>query len=443
MRFLFVKSMLRLLLFRLSGLLFYLLVQYLLFDILSSQDYASFVAYNSLSMLLGQVSTAGIDGKLVSNLYLSGGLECTPIVLKSLFEFVPFSLLVVVLFLLSAHASLLGVGMMAPTFVEILFVAFLCFLQPMLSILLVLADKTNRVSVSDFINVAPWLLRSCFLLTFPFWSVASRFPMVTSLDLVFSCYLVSSFLVLCVVLAWCRARFFDVFVAFLSHALLFLRSPYRFGKLFASNFIYLLVGFCASAPLLLTPIILRGIAGSATNLQAFSFAFVMLGVIQSFGSQYLLRTSVGKIVLCGRRVSLFQALRQSFYCVIPLFFVYSLFVISLAAFAFAPSSLRFEFVDVESMRLLLLMSFGLFPSAILALWHAVFNVRRFMILNFVSRIVALIVSISFIIWLVSLHGAVGASVGLAISPLIAILSFYFVVLCCVGRRPWGLESNCP
>ena len=57
----------RLGLFRLIGLLLYLFVQYLLLGLLSPQDFSSFVAFNSLSMLLGQVSTAGIDGKLAVN----------------------------------------------------------------------------------------------------------------------------------------------------------------------------------------------------------------------------------------------------------------------------------------------------------------------------------------------------------------------------------------
>ena len=421
MSFSFIQAILRLGFFRLSGLLLYLLFQYLLIKLLSPQDYASFVAFNSLSMLLGQVSTAGIDGKLVSNLCLVNGLRCTPIVLKNLFEYVPFSLLAVLLFVLTSNASLFGSGMMTPTSMETFFVASVCLLQPLLSILLVLADKTNRLGISDFINVVPWLLRSSFLLVFPFLWVTIRFPVFSTLDLVFLSYIASSFLILCIVFIWCRAQFFDIFAAFLSQAVMLFRSPHAFCKLFASNFIYLLIGFCASAPALLAPIILRGNAVSPNHLQAFSFAFVMLGVVQSFGSQYLFRTSVRKIVLYGRRVSLFVALRRSFYSVSPLFLLYGFFVSVLASIAFAPSSLRFDFVDVHAMRLLLLMSFGLFPSAIVSLWHAVFNVR--FIFNVASRILALIVSLSAIVWLAALYGAVGASNGLAVAPLIAMLSF--------------------
>ena len=64
-------------LFRLIGLLLYLFVQYMLLDLLLPQDFSSFVAFNSLSMLLGQVATAGIDGKLVSNLHLSSDFRLT------------------------------------------------------------------------------------------------------------------------------------------------------------------------------------------------------------------------------------------------------------------------------------------------------------------------------------------------------------------------------
>ena len=429
MSFPILKSILRLGFFRFSGLLLYLLVQYLLLGLLSARDYSSFVAFNSVSMLLGQVSTAGIDGKLVSNLCLANGLRCTPIVLKSLFEYVPFSLLAVILFILASNASLLGSGMMAPTSMEIVCVVSVCFLQPLLSILLVLADKSSRLGISDVINVAPWLLRAGFLLVFPFWWVADRVPTVSLLDLVFLGYIASSVLVLCFVFGWCRARLFDVFAAFLSQALLLLRSPRGFGRLFASNSIYLLIGFCASAPALLSPMILRGSEVTAAHLQAFSVAFVMLGVVQSCGSQYLLRTSVRKIVLYGRRSSLFLALRRSFFSVWPLFLLYGLLVILLAAIAFAPSPLRFDFLDVDAIRLLLLMSFGLFPSAILSLWHALFNIRRFLAFNVASRFVALIASVSTIVWLTGLYGAVGASIGLAVSPLVAMLSFCLVVLC--------------
>ncbi len=155
MNFSFAASIIRLGFFRLSGLLFYLLVQYLVIHLLSPQDYASFVAFNSLSMLLGQLSTAGIDGKLVSNLCLVNGLKCTPIVLKSLFEYMPFSFLAVLIFILATKASLFGSDMMTPTLIEIFFVISVCLLQPLLSTLLVLADKSNCIGVSDFINVAP------------------------------------------------------------------------------------------------------------------------------------------------------------------------------------------------------------------------------------------------------------------------------------------------
>ena len=243
----------------------------------------------------------------------------------------------------------------------------------------------------------------------------------------FSNYIASSFLVLCVVFVWCRACLFDVFVAVLSQALLLLRSPSGFSKLFASNFIYLLIGFCASAPPLLSPMVLRVTEVTAMHLQAFSLAFVILGVLQSCGSQFLLRTSVRKIILYGRRASLLLALPKVLFCS-PLFFLYGLFVIVLSVFAFAPSSFRLDFVDVDVLRFLLLMSFGLFPSAMVSLWHALFNVRRFLAFNVASRISALIVSALTIVWLTFMYGVVGASVGLAVSPFIAMLSFCLVVL---------------
>ena len=167
--------------------------------------------------------------------------------LEKSFRVCSFSLLAVILFILASNASLLGSGMMAPTSMEIVFVVSVCFLQPLLSILLVLADKSSRLGIS-MSSMLPWLLRAGFLLVFPFWWVADRVPTVSLLDLVFLGYIASSVLVLCFVFGWCRARLFDVFAAFLSQALLLLRSPRGFGRLFASNSIYLLIGFCASAP---------------------------------------------------------------------------------------------------------------------------------------------------------------------------------------------------
>ena len=62
-------------------------------------------------MLLGQVSTAGIDGKLVSNLNITSDFRFTPLLLKSIFEYVPFSFLVVFLFVccLNLHSSAIDV----------------------------------------------------------------------------------------------------------------------------------------------------------------------------------------------------------------------------------------------------------------------------------------------------------------------------------------------
>ena len=428
----FIRSILTLGSFRILGLFLYLLVQYLLYRSLSSQDYASFIAFNSLSMLLGQVSTAGIDGKLVSNFCLGKGFQCTPIVLKSLFEYLPFSLLAVFLFVFLANASLFGLGYATPNLMEIFFVVSVCLLQPLLSTLQVLADKSSRAGISDFINVAPWFFRSCLLLFLPILLGAFRSSLYLSLDLVFLIYISSSFLVLCIVFLLCRARLFDIIAALLSQSFLLFRSPRAFSKLFAGNFIYLMIGFCASAPPLLAPMILRRTSVTEVNLYAFSLAFVILGFVQSCGSQFLLRTSVRKIVLYGRRVSLFLALRRSFYSVWPLLLIYGMFVIVLAFIAFSPSSLPFYSLDVKAMRFLFLMSLGLFPSAIVSLWHALFNVRRFLAFNVASRLLSLIFSVITIASLATFHGALGASVGLALSPLITVLSFSLVVFCFQG-----------
>ena len=53
------------------------------------------------------------------------------------------------------------------------------------------------------------------------------------------------------------------------------------------------------------------------------------------------------------------------------------------------------------------MSFGLFPSAIASLWHALFNLRRYLVLGFASRLLAMVVSLPLIMWLVHSHESVG------------------------------------
>ena len=100
--------------------------------------------------------------------------------------------------------------------------------------------------------------------------------------------------------------------------------------------------------------------------------------------------------------------------------------------AFASPSLRLELVDADGIRLMLLMSFGLFPSAIVSLWHALFNVRHLLSFNVASRLLSFIVSILTIELLTSVYGAVGSAIGLAVSPLVSMLSFCLIVICSSG-----------
>ena len=230
-------------LFRLIGLLLYLFVQYMLLDLLLPQDFSSFVAFNSLSMLLGQVATAGIDGKLVSNLHLSSDFRLTPPLLKSIFEYVPFSFLVVFLFICCANSTFYGLGAFHPSIIELLFVVSICFLQPLMSTLLVLADKANRPGISDVIGVAPWFLRSLLLCLFPFSWFGVQVPFLSTLDIVFFFYFLSLFLVLCAVFIYCGCQFRFFIQAFCGQIILILSAPITFVKLFPTNFIHLSSGF--------------------------------------------------------------------------------------------------------------------------------------------------------------------------------------------------------
>jgi len=413
--------------FRLIGLLLYLFVQYLLLGLLSPQDFSSFVAFNSLSMLLGQVSTAGIDGKLVSNLNITSDFRFTPSLLKSIFEYVPFSILVVFLFVCCVNTSFLGLGVVQPTIIELLFVVSICILQPLMSTLLVLADKANRPGISDVIGVAPWFLRSLFLCLFPFSWFGIQVPFLSSLDLVFFFYFLSLCLVLCAVFLYCGGQFRFAFSAFFGQFVLILSAPISFLKLFATNFVYLSSGFFGSAPVLLTPLILRGSTVSALHLQDFSVAFVILGIVQSCGSQLLMRKSVARILSFAKRSNLSFALRHSLVFIRPLLVLYVLFVIALSFISFSPSIVEGTLLQHGALRLLLLMSFGLFPSAIASLWHALFNLRRYLVLGFASRLLAMVLSLPLIMWLVHSHESVGASIGLAFFPLITLFSFCLVL----------------
>lgn len=427
MTFSTVLPLFRLGLFRSIGLLLYLYVQYILLKLLSPQDFSTFVAFNSLSMLLGQVSTAGIDGKLVSNLHVSSDFRFTPSLLKNIFEYVPFSFLVVFLFFCCSKVSFLGLGVVEPSTIEFFFVFSICFLQPLMSTLLVLADKANRPGISDVIGVAPWLLRSLLLYLFPFSWFGVQFPFISSLELVFFFYILSLCLVLCAVFIYCGGQFRCAFSAFCAQLILILSAPSSFLELFATNFVYLSSGFSSSAPVLLAPLILRGSTVSALRLQDFSVAFVILGIVQSCGSQFLMRKSVARILSIAKRSNLSFALRYSFVCIRPLLVLYVLFIIALSVISFSPSIVERTALQPGALRLFLLMSFGLVPSAIASLWHALFNLRRYLVLGFVSRLLGMIVSLPLIIWLVQSHETVGGSIGLAVFPLITLLSFCFVL----------------
>ena len=226
---------------------------------------------------------------------------------------------------------------------------------------------------------------------------------------------------------YCGGQFSFAFSAFCGQLILILSAPISFLKLFAINFVYLSSGFFGSAPVLLAPLILRGSSVSTSNLQDFSVAFVILGVVQSCGAQLLMRKSVARILSFAKRSNLFFTLRFSLVCIRPLLALYALFIIALSVITFSPFIVQVSSLQPAVLRLLLLMSFGLFPSAIASTWHTLFNLRRYLILGFSSRLLAMVVSLPLIMWLVHSHAAFGASIGLAVFPLITLLSFCFVL----------------
>ena len=284
-----------------------------------------------------------------------------------------------------------------------------------MSTLLVLADKANRPGISDVIGVAPWFLRSLLLCLFPFSWFGVQVPFLSTLDIVFFFYFLSLFLVLCAVFIYCGCQFRFFIQAFCGQIILILSAPITFVKLFATNFVFIHRIFCFCS-VLLAPLILRGSTVSALRLQDFSVAFVIIGIVQSCGSQLLMRKSVAKILSLQKRSNLSFALRYSLVCIRPLLILYVLFVISLSVISITPSIFEGTPLRPGALRLLLLMSFGLFPSAIASLWHTLFNLRRYLFLGFVSRLLAMIVGLPLILWLVHSHESVGASIGLAVSP---------------------------
>ena len=116
---------------------------------------------------------------------------------------------------------------------------------------------------------------------------------------------------LCAVFLYCGGQFRFAFSALFGQFILILSAPISFLKLFATNFVYLSSGFFGSAPVLLTPLILRGSTVSALHLQDFSVAFVILGIVQSCGSQLLMRKSVARILSFAKRSNFSFALRHS------------------------------------------------------------------------------------------------------------------------------------
>lgn len=122
------------------GLLFYLLVQYILVTRLTPPAYGAFIACNTLALLVGQLSTAGLDGKILSNLPLSTSTLKTGIAITQILEYLPFSILTILgyLFILNLHDSPLSYLKNTP--LASIYILINSVVQPLLSITMSLPD---------------------------------------------------------------------------------------------------------------------------------------------------------------------------------------------------------------------------------------------------------------------------------------------------------------
>jgi hypothetical protein len=404
------------------SLFFYLLVQYNLVSRLSPAAYGLFIASNALALFCGQLAAAGIDGKIMSNTFHPNKDLDIRLILSPIFEYIPFAATAAIFFLIIRLIPGSPLQYLEACRVSSLFIVLTAFLQPLLSINLVLADRDKKTTISNVILVGPWLFRSILLVVVPFLlNIYNQYTI--SVEYVMLSYLISGILVIIYSFRLFSVRYSQV-LGFLAHqALIAIGSPPRIFMSIWRNKIYFLSSIMIMAPISIAPTILNNSPGNPSALSAFSFAYITLGVIQSIGSQYLVRNFSLRLLKDSQILPLPKLLRKTLnyarftFCAYLACFLLLFGYCLLAYVHFVPS------FNTQALILLLILMIGLFPSGLITLWHILFNMAQYQHIHFASRALTFFVTIPMMLWATYSWNAIGLSITLSVYPLVALFSY--------------------
>jgi len=401
------------------GLLFYLLVQYILVTRLTPPAYGAFIACNTLALLVGQLSTAGLDGKILSNLPLSTSTLKTGIAITQILEYLPFSILTILgyLFILNLHDSPLSYLKNTP--LASIYILINSVVQPLLSITMSLADRGKNIYLSNSILIGPWCLRVALLLIVPI--AFSRFSLGLTYEYTLISYTLSVALIFCIFLSFLVYNGFSLFLSFSSKTLAFTLA--HLGKSVWRNKSYFLMNLLVMSPVALAPTFLINSSKDLSLVPSFSFAYVLLGIFQSVGSQYLIRQHSARILYLSSILPLRKlffhvcsAARDSLYFYLPCF-VFVLLLYAAQIFRVIPA------YKTPTLSLTLVMMAGLYPSAVVTLLHQIINKLSLMRCHLLARLIAFVLIIFLMFIASSTSGAYGLSMVLAIYPVIVLASY--------------------
>lgn len=409
------------------SLFFYLLVQYNLVSRLSPAAYGLFIASNALALFCGQLAAAGIDGKIMSNTFHPNKDLDIRLILSPIFEYIPFAATIAIFFLIIRLIPGSPLQYLEGCRVSSLFIVLTAFLQPLLSINLVLADRDKKTTISNIILVGPWFFRSILLIVVPFLiNIYHQYDM--SIEYVMLSYLISGILVILYSFRLFSLRYSQV-LDFLAHqALIAICSPSRIFASIWRNKIYFLCSIMITAPISIAPTILNNSPSNPSLLSAFSFAYVILGVIQSIGSQYLVRNFSMRLLKDSQILPLAKLLRKTLNYLRLTFCAYFVCFLVLFGYWLLAYIRVVPWFNAQLSILLLILMIGLIPSGLVTLWHIIFNMAQYQHIYFASRVLAFCVTIPVMLWATYSWSAIGLSIMLSVYPVIVLFSYVLFTL---------------
>ena len=412
---------------QLSSLILYSLVQFILVTRLSPVDYGLFVSANILAQFCGQLATSGIDGKIMSNTTLSKSLDYN-LILKAIFEYIPFAIVISTIFVFSLVFPGSPLNYLKSNNITAIFIVLTAFLQPLQSILFVLAERNKNVFISNIILSGPWLLRSFLLLCSPFFiNLFHQFSI--TIEYVMCSFLLSSVTSIFYAFKQLAVNQSLVNQYFLQYTQNFYQSPIRIFQLMWQNYTFFLTSIFIMAPISIAPTILNNSPAGPSSLPAFSFSYVLFGIFQSVGSQYLMRNYSYRLLKYSQFLSLQKLFFKIFYFAkgVICFYFFSGFLIVIAFLLLVHNRL-IPYSYHESLSLLVILMLGLFPSSLVTLWHVVFNKIYYKNIHLASRMLACIAIMPIMLIASNAFNAYGLCLTLSLYPLVVLLSYAFCVL---------------